>query len=125
MFTGIVSEIGILISKTPVESHLRLTVRAPETASQVALGDSVNISGACQTISDIGNDRFSVDTITETLKKTKLGELSIGDHVNLELALKANDRLGGHIVSGHIDCIGSVREITRKSSEISVAVGLA
>lgn len=108
MFTGLVTEIGTVSSAQRTSSGLRLTVRAPLTASEVALGDSVNINGACQTVVNISGDTFGVDTIPETLKKTTLGRLKAGSRVNLEQAVKASDRLGGHIVSGHVDCVGSV-----------------
>ncbi len=122
MFTGLVSEIGVVRQTVRVSTHLRLTIHAPMIASEASTGDSVNISGACQTISAVDGDRFSVDTVPETLKKTTLGDLRIGNRVNLEQAVRPSDRLGGHIVSGHVDCVGTVRELIKQSSSIEVVV---
>jgi riboflavin synthase len=122
LFTGLVSEIGTVKSTTKTAAHLRLVIRAPKTASETELGASININGACQTVSSLNGDEFSVDTIPETLKKTTLGDLKIGNLVNLEQALRASDRLGGHIVSGHIDCVGTVREIIKQSSKIEIRI---
>ncbi len=122
MFTGLVSEIGTVKSASKTASHLRLVLRAPKTASETELGASINIDGACQTVSSLNGDEFSVDTIPETLKKTTLGDLKIGSRVNLEQALRASDRLGGHIVSGHIDCVGTVREIIKQPSKIEIRI---
>jgi riboflavin synthase len=122
LFTGLVSEIGKVKSASKAAAHMRLVIHAPKTASETELGASINIDGACQTVSSLNGDEFSVDTIPETLKKTTLGDLKIGSRVNLEQALRASDRLGGHIVSGHIDCVGTVREIIKQSSRIEVQI---
>lgn len=122
MFTGLVSEIGTVRSTTKTAAHLRLVIRAPKTASATELGASINIDGTCQTVSSLNGDEFSVDTIPETLKKTTIGNLKIGSRVNLEQALRVSDRLGGHIVSGHIDCVGTVREIIKQSSKIEIQI---
>ena len=122
MFTGIITEIGTIKSTAQVSTHLRLTIHAPKTASETAPGESININGACQTVVDISGETFSVDTIPETLKKTTLGELNVENQVNLEQAMRPTDRLGGHIVTGHIDCVGAVREIRKQSSTIEIKV---
>jgi len=122
MFTGLIHEIGTVRSIAQAASHMRLVIRAPDTAAETKPGDSISIDGACQTVTGVRGDEFSVDTITETLKKTTLGDLKTGSRINLELALRASDRLGGHIVSGHIDCVGTVREIIKQSSEIEIQV---
>ncbi|MFH1893866.1 MAG: riboflavin synthase [Candidatus Zixiibacteriota bacterium] len=122
MFTGLVTEIGTIQSTHRTSSGLRLVVRAPRTVSEAALGDSIDINGACQTAMNISGDAFSVDTVPETLKKTTLGELRIGSRVNLEQAVKASDRLGGHIVSGHIDCVGTVVRARKLPTAIELAV---
>jgi riboflavin synthase len=122
LFTGLISEKGAVKSVSRTAAHLTLVLSAPKTASETELGASVNIDGACQTVSGINGDEFSVDTIPETLKKTTLGDLKIGSRVNLEQALRASDRLGGHIVSGHVDCVGRVREIIKQSSKIEIEI---
>jgi len=122
LFTGLVTEIGTVQSTSRTSSGQRLVVRAPGTASETALGDSVDINGACQTVMNISGDTFSVDTIPETLKKTTLGELKVGSRVNLEQAVKASDRLGGHIISGHIDCVGTVVRARKLPTVIELKV---
>ena len=122
MFTGLVSEIGMIRSIHKVSAHLRLVVRAPRIAAETAIGESINISGACQTVTGIQGDEFSVDTMPETVRKTTLGGLRTGTRVNLEQSLRPTDRLGGHIVSGHVDCLGTVRDTTRLSSAIEMVV---
>lgn len=122
MFTGLVSEIGVIRSIDRVSAHLRLVMHAPVTAAETAVGESINISGACQTVTGVGGDEFSVDTIPETMKKTTLGDLRPGSRVNLEPSLKPTDRLGGHIVSGHVDCVGTVYDTTRHASAIEITV---
>jgi riboflavin synthase len=87
---------------------MRLAIDAPETASALGIGDSVSISGACLTATAVSNGGFSVTAVPETLSRTTLGGLAVGDEVNLEPALKAGDALGGHFVQGHVDGIGRV-----------------
>lgn len=122
MFTGLVSEIGSVKAIRRTATGLQLVINAPQTASETALGESININGACQTVTAINGNTFSVDTIPETLKKTTLGKLKSGSHVNLEQAVKASDRLGGHIVSGHIDCVGSVKRVNKTSEAIELSI---
>lgn len=122
MFTGLVTEIGTLKESRRVGSQMRLTINAPCTARETELGASINISGACQTVTEISGDTFSVDTISETMKKTTLGNSKPGDRVNLEQALKASDRMGGHIVQGHVDCVGSVTGVMEQSNVIEISV---
>ncbi len=122
MFTGIITEIGIVHSVRHESSHLRLIVEAPKTASETALGESIDINGACQTVVSIDGNTFAVDTVRETLKKTTLGRLTSGSRVNLEQAIRPTDRLGGHIVSGHVDCIGTVRNVRKDSADKTIEV---
>jgi riboflavin synthase len=101
MFTGIVVEQGEVVEPPP-----RLVLRAPQTASDAALGDSVAIDGCCLTVVAIDGDRLSFDAVPETLRRTTLGRLRPGTLVNLEPALRAGDRMGGHVVQGHVDAVG-------------------
>jgi riboflavin synthase len=103
MFTGIVVEQGEVVEPPP-----RLVLRAPQTASDAALGDSVAIDGCCLTVVAIEGDRLSFDAVPETLRRTTLGRLRPGALVNLEPALRAGDRMGGHVVQGHVDAVGSL-----------------
>jgi len=90
---------------------VRLEIAAPETASTLAVGDSVSVSGACLTATAISNGNFAVTAVPETLSRTTLGRLVVGGEVNLEPALHAGDALGGHFVQGHVDAVGRVSTI--------------
>jgi riboflavin synthase len=90
---------------------LRLEIDAPATASQLGVGDSVSISGACLTATAVSNGRFSVTAVAETLDRTTLGRLAPEDEVNLETATRAGDPLGGHFVQGHVDAVGRIASV--------------
>jgi riboflavin synthase len=107
MFTGIVREIGTVAAF----DGSRLVVTAPETAAGVAPGDSVSIAGACLTVVEARDDRLAFDVVPETLSRTALGGLEPGDRLNLEPALRVGDPLGGHVVQGHVDAVGTVRSV--------------
>jgi len=112
MFTGIIQCTGILARSEPRGGDLRLTFAAPALDfSDVAIGDSISVSGVCLTAVELGEHTFAVDVSNETLALTTLGALRDGDAVNLEKALRLSDRLGGHLVSGHVDGIGQVVSI--------------
>lgn len=109
MFTGIIQCTGTLARSEARGGDLRLTIAAPALDfSDVAIGDSISVSGACLTAVEFGNDTFAMDVSNETLALTTLGDLREGDAVNLEKALRLSDRLGGHLVSGHVDGIGRI-----------------
>jgi riboflavin synthase len=110
VFTGIVSELGEIEAVEASDQGARLRV-ATRLASELAEGDSVAVSGACLTVAEISDGAFEADVMNQTLKLTTLGELRGGDAVNLELALRADDRLGGHVVQGHVDGTGTVGSI--------------
>src|SRR5262245_26500170 len=111
MFTGIVRERGRVASMAQEGDGTRLEISAPETASSLAVGDSVSVSGACLTATAISNGNFAVTAVPETLSRTTLGRLVVGGEVNLEPALHAGDALGGHFVQGHVDAVGRVSTI--------------
>jgi riboflavin synthase len=111
MFTGIVRERGRVASMRQEPDGLRLEIDAPETASQLGVGDSVSISGACLTATAVSNGRFSVTAVAETLDRTTLGRLAPEDEVNLETATRAGDPLGGHFVQGHVDAVGRIASV--------------
>ena len=111
MFTGIVRERGRVASMRQEPEGLRLEIDAPETASQLGVGDSVSISGACLTATAVSNGRFSVTAVAETLDRTTLGRLAPEDEVNLETATRAGDPLGGHFVQGHVDAVGRIASV--------------
>lgn len=108
MFSGIVEEVGKITSLTDNSGGRRLRVAASTVTTDLKLGDSISCSGACLTVTEFGKDWFAVEATFETLRCTKLGSLKQGDSLNLERALRVSDRLGGHIVSGHVDAVGKV-----------------
>ena len=107
MFTGIVEEVGRV---TVCEEH-GLTVAAERVLQDVKLGDSIAVNGTCLTVVEFGDGQFRVDLAPETLRRTSLGELSSGSRINLERPLAVSDRLGGHIVQGHVDAAGRVMSV--------------
>ena len=110
MFTGIVQEVGKIAEIEPVKSSMRMRILAPRLDfTDVVLGDSIAVSGPCLTVTGFEAGQFEVDVSAETLARTTLGERKAGDEVNLEKALRFNDRLGGHLVSGHIDGVGKIK----------------
>ena len=108
MFTGIVEEVGRVKSADPG----RLIIEASTVLEDAKIGDSICINGTCLTVTSLSDDSFAADVVPETLRRTNLGELSAGDPVNLERSLPVNGRFGGHIVQGHIDATGSVKDIS-------------
>ena len=110
MFTGIIEDKGKVLRVEYRGPEKRLTVEPPLYLTEVQLGESININGVCLTVVQKKEQAIELDLSQETLQKTILGELREGDQVNLERALKLNDRLGGHIVTGHIDGIGVIVE---------------
>jgi riboflavin synthase len=104
MFTGIVEEIGIIRGISPG----RLTVEAKKVLQGIKPGDSIAVNGACLTVTSISKDNFSVDVMPETIRRTNLGRLHYGEPVNLERAMLAEGRFGGHFVQGHVDDVGKV-----------------
>ena len=103
MFTGIIEELGEVVAWLPVQDAARLTVRAPLAVSDASHGDSISVSGVCLTVVEQGPDWFTADVMAETLRMSTLSNLSAGQRVNIERAAQVGDRLGGHIVQGHID----------------------
>lgn len=117
MFTGIVEEIGKVQSITPMGDGLEFTISANKILHDVGVDNSVCVNGVCLTVVKRAKKYFKVQVIKETLSKTSLGYLQIGSEVNLERSVKLQDRLGGHLVQGHVDSIGVVTKVqTLKSS---------
>jgi len=116
MFTGLVEEIGTLKVKQSKGEGYQLTFSAKKVMGDLEIGGSISVNGVCLTVVRKTSDDFSVDAIEETLKKTNLGDLVVGDKVNLERPLKAEARLGGHFVLGHIDTTGKVIDVKELSN---------
>jgi len=109
MFTGIVEELGEVISVTPLSDEaLRITIRGPLAVSDSELGDSISVNGICLTAIEITPETFSADVMRETVNMSTIASLAVGDSVNLERPVTLATRLGGHVVQGHVDGIGTV-----------------
>ena len=124
MFTGIVEELGRVVRLETVEDSARLTVEAPTVTQDVSLGDSVSVNGCCLTVTAVHGSTFTADLMAETLTRTTLGSQAPGDPVNLERALRASDRLGGHIVQGHVDATVEVLDHHRGEHWDLLRIGL-
>ena len=118
MFTGIVEEIGTVKS---VQSKV-ITIEASKIFDDLHLGDSVAVNGTCLTVSSFDNKIFNADVTQETLNRTNLGSLKNGSKVNLERAMTLSGRFGGHIVSGHIDGVGSIKSMKKDDNAIILTI---
>lgn len=108
MFTGIVEEVGEVVSHTPGPDSAVLLVRGPAVTADATHGASIAVNGVCLTVTRLDGDVFGVDVMAETLQRSSLGRLAAGGRVNLERAVRADGRLGGHIVQGHVDGVGTI-----------------
>jgi len=122
MFTGIIEEVGKVQRIERRSGYQRTTIKAVRVLDGVKLGDSISLDGACHTVVEFDQNGFTVESVDETLRRTTLGKLQIGDPVNLERSLKLGDRLDGHMVAGHVDGIGTV--IRRSESADNVVFEL-
>jgi riboflavin synthase len=117
MFTGIVEFQGSVVRLMRRGGGARLEVRAPEIVPELQIGDSVAVNGACVTVTERNTEAFACDLVPETVARTNLGILEVGEEVNIERPLRATDRLGGHIVQGHVDAVGLVRSRRRVGAQ--------
>jgi riboflavin synthase len=108
MFTGIVEELGEVVNVEHLAETARLTVRGALVTADIAHGDSIAVNGVCLTVTDTAESTFAADVMAETLNRSALGALESGSPVNLERSLRVGDRLGGHMVQGHVDGVGTV-----------------
>ena len=115
MFTGIVEELGRVRSTVPREGGARLELTCTEVIGDASIGDSIAVNGCCLTVVELGPDWWAADAQIETLDRTTLGALVPGDPVNLERPLRLGDRLGGHLVLGHVDGVGTVTGVEPQS----------
>jgi riboflavin synthase len=111
VFTGIVQEVGVVRSVEGNDEGVRIAIDAPRTAAAAGLGDSISIAGVCLTVTANVGGALAFDAVPETLSRSSLGRLAAGDRVNVEPAVRASDRLDGHIVQGHVDGTGRVRAL--------------
>lgn len=122
MFTGLVEEIGVVKAIISGSDSVRITVAAQKVLKDARLGDSIAVNGTCLTVVEYNAAAFTADVMPETVKSTVLASLKVGDRVNLERTLAVGDRLGGHIVTGHIDGVGSIKHKRRHDNAIIVTV---
>lgn len=124
MFTGIIEELGELVSLNLDGDSARLAVKAPLVSADAGHGASIAVNGVCLTVVDFNDDIFTADVMRETLERSTIGGLHVGERVNLERAVRASDRLGGHIVQGHVDGVDEVQSRTRGERWDVVRIGL-
>ena len=122
MFTGIVEEIGLIESIKNGEKSSKITIKGSKVLEDTKIGDSIATNGVCLTVTKLQDNKFEVDVMAETLRKSNLGSLSVGSRVNLERALNLQSRLGGHIVSGHIDGVGRIISFVKEDNAIWVTI---
>ncbi len=118
MFTGIIEEVG----KLKNFDGGRIEVNCEKVLSDVSIGDSIDVNGICLTVTNFGKDFFTADVMPETVRRTSLGEVAAGGALNLERAMKVDDRFGGHIVSGHIDDVGKILTIRIEGNAVFIDV---
>jgi riboflavin synthase len=109
MFTGIVEELGTVRGVHPIGGGARIEIAATQVLDDTSIGASIAVNGCCLTVVERGVGGFAADAVTETLSRTQLGDLVPGDAVNLERPVRLADRLGGHLVQGHVDAVGTIR----------------
>ena len=122
MFTGLVEEMGTVRERAPSAAGARMVIACDQVRDGLALGDSVAVNGACLTVVDLPDGAFAVDCVEETLRRTSVGDREPGDRVNLERAMRMGDRLGGHIVQGHVDGTGTVRQVTPEGDGVLMSI---
>jgi riboflavin synthase len=129
MFTGIVEELGEVVAVEHLNGAARITVRGPEVTADARPGDSIAVNGTCLTVTGLAGSDFTADVMAETLHRSSLGDLAPGSPVNLERSLRVGDRLGGHLVQGHVDGVGTVVSRARGDRwdvvRVTVSPGLA
>lgn len=122
MFTGLVEELGTVRERVPSAAGARMVIGCDLVREGLAIGDSVAVNGACLTVVDLPDGAFAVDCVEETLRRTSVGDRQPGDRVNLERAMRLGDRLGGHIVQGHVDGTGTIRAFTPEGDGMLMSV---
>ncbi|MCY6370154.1 riboflavin synthase [Clostridium ganghwense] len=123
MFTGLVEEIGTIDTVTKGVKSAKIKIKAEKVLAGVKLGDSISTNGVCLTVTEFSKNSFVVDVMAETMRRSSLDNLKKGDKVNLERALRVGDRLGGHLVSGHIDGVGAIKKFEEEDNATWVSIG--
>ena len=123
MFTGLIEEVGTIQSVRHGARSCVLTIGCRTVLEGSQIGDSIAVNGVCLTVTSLQPDGFTADVMAETIRRSSLGSCKVGSQVNLERAMAADGRFGGHIVSGHIDGTGVIRSLTREENAIWVSIG--
>jgi riboflavin synthase len=123
MFTGIVEEMGRVTGREERGGLIVMTVEAPTISSGLGIGASIAISGVCLTVTHLDGKCFRMDVSNETARRTNLGRVEVGGRVNLELPLRVNDQLGGHIVQGHVDEVGTILSSEQQGGDRIMRIG--
>lgn len=123
MFTGIIEEIGQVENIKKGEKSASIRIKSKRILGDVKIGDSISTNGVCLTVTEFNKESFSVDVMPETIRRTNLKYLNKGTKVNLERALKVGDRFGGHMVSGHIDGTGVIKEFVSEDNALWISIG--
>jgi len=124
MFTGLIENIGKVVAARATEHGVQLEIAAPGTAKQVRAGQSIAVNGCCLTLTSRRGDRLTFDLLEETLARTNLRDLRPNSQVNLERALRADGRLGGHFVQGHVDCVSRIMAFDKKGPDFWLEIEL-
>ena len=122
MFTGIIEEVGKVQKVIKATKSAKIVIDARKVLEDVMIGDSISTNGVCLTVTEFSTSSFVVDVMAETMRRSNLHLLKVGDEVNLERALRVGDRLGGHIVSGHIDGTGIITEYEKEDNAVWVTI---
>lgn len=122
MFTGLIEEVGRLVAAEPTPRGLRIRIAAAKVTQDMQLGDSISVDGVCQTVVAIHDDGFSVEAMAPTLARTTLGSLRPQQKLNLERPVSLATRLGGHLVQGHVDGVGTVRSVQRSGEHVLIDI---
>jgi riboflavin synthase len=123
MFTGLIEEVGNVVA-APNKAEDQLTIAAPQLAQQVRKGDSIAVNGCCLTLSSLQDNTLGFDLLQETIARTNLKNLERGNSLNLERALSVDQRLGGHFVQGHIDCVSPIVSFEKRGSDFRLEIEL-
>ncbi|MBM7608215.1 riboflavin synthase [Ureibacillus composti] len=124
MFTGIIEDKGKVTAIQKDEKSMEITIYSPKIISDAHLGDSIAVNGVCLTVTHLTQEEMTVDVMPETVKATTIHSLKMGDYVNLERAMSANGRFGGHIVSGHVDGVGTIRSKKPVSNAVYIEIDI-
>ncbi len=124
MFTGLIETTGKVVSLEKKGEQATLTLHCPKLAQEAIIGESIAINGCCLTVTSATSERLTFDLLMQTLRVTSLGQLDSGKLVNMERALRAQDRLGGHFVQGHVDAVGSILDLSPKGQDHRLEIQL-